>query len=588
MRRRNFIRQFLYYSCIIAFPIIFAFMIYGAFLIKEKQDEIEEDTRKSAYALRDNYSLVLDTAEMQYDILCSNPRLSISLRHYLSHDKTNYLDSILVNSILSNFSSLTNNASYIASVYYYLEGYDSILTSNMGSVVKLSQFSDLSWLDSYAASQEKDWVESRDMHQFSYAAPVHVITFYRKLSMFKGVVAVNFYADGLRQVLSAGSGLDQFFLMDKDGRLLLEGKEDDGFFEHNQAEFLSAIQMPGREPVQKWISGGSSRYYTHIIPAGYNTYLLACISPGSYYQTIFTLIFQMLLVLAAVICIALWIAYKITRKNFRQIDHFINVFSDAERGIYNSEKPAFVEDEYDMILNNIVQLFVNKSFLQNRLALKEQQQKVAEMAALQLQISPHFLFNTLQTLDFKALEYTGSPTAINRIIEALSDLLKYSLEKPTTSVTLGNEIDSLKKYDCIQRYRYEDKYILYYEYDEAICSLPFMRLILQPLIENSLYHGIKPLNGTGFIKLKIVQRKDAQKKDRLFFSIIDTGVGMTKGEVNALLRKIRTAEGENIGLINVNSRLVMQYGEDSQLQILSKKGMGTCICFQIPISSADL
>lgn len=292
------------------------------------------------------------------------------------------------------------------------------------------------------------------------------------------------------------------------------------------------------------------------------------------------MIIQLILVLGAVCGIALWIAYTITRKNFQQIDYFINVFSDAEKGIYSSQKPGFVKDEYDIILNNIVQLFVNKSFLQNRLALKEQQQKLAEMTALQLQISPHFLFNTLQTLDFKALEYTGSPTAVNRIIEALSDLLKYSLEKPTSLVTLGNEIDSLKKYDCIQRYRYEDKYILYYEYDEEIRDLPFMRLILQPLIENSLYHGIKPLEGTGFIKLKIFS-----KREFLHFSVIDTGVGMTKQEVKDLLLKINQAKSERIGLTNVNNRLIMQYGEDSKLRILSKKGLGTCISFRIPLSS---
>ena len=468
----------------------------------------------------------------------------------------------------------------MASVYYYLEGYDSILTSNMGSVVKLSQFYDLKWLDSYHASEENQWIESRNMHQFSYSEPVQVVTIYRKPDMFKGVVAVNFYADSLRQVLNAGSDLDQFFLMDKDGNLLLTGAEDDGFFEYNRDTLTAAIQASPNELLETWLSDGHSAYYTRLVPAGYNTYLLACINSSSYYQTIYPLIIQLILVLGAVCGIALWIAYTITRKNFQQIDYFINVFSDAEKGIYSSQKPGFVKDEYDIILNNIVQLFVNKSFLQNRLALKEQQQKLAEMTALQLQISPHFLFNTLQTLDFKALEYTGSPTAVNRIIEALSDLLKYSLEKPTSLVTLGNEIDSLKKYDCIQRYRYEDKYILYYEYDEEIRDLPFMRLILQPLIENSLYHGIKPLEGTGFIKLKIFS-----KREFLHFSVIDTGVGMTKQEVKDLLLKINQAKSERIGLTNVNNRLIMQYGENSKLRILSKKGLGTCISFRIPLSS---
>ena len=141
----------------------------------------------------------------------------------------------------------------------------------------------------------------------------------------------------------------------------------------------------------------------------------------------------------------------------------------------------------------------------------------------------------------------------------------------------GLEIDYLKKYDSIQRYRYEDKYILYYEYEMELESVPIMRLILQPLIENSLYHGIKPLNGSGFIKLRIVKRGG-----QLILSVIDSGVGMKKTDIRKLYEKIANPGSENIGLTNVNSRLIMRYGEGAGLKILSKKGMGTCISFCIP------
>jgi len=108
-------------------------------------------------------------------------------------------------------------------------------------------------------------------------------------------------------------------------------------------------------------------------------------------------------------------------------------------------------------------------------------------------------------------------------------------------------------------------------------SVPIMRLILQPLIENSLYHGIKPLNGSGFIKLRIVKRGG-----QLIFSVIDSGVGMEKTDIRKLYEKTANPGSENIGLTNVNSRLIMRYGEGAGLKILSKKGMGTCISFCIP------
>ena len=78
-------------------------------------------------------------------------------------------------------------------MYYYLDGYDSILTSDTGGTTRLSQFSDLSWKDSYDHSDEDEWLEHREMHQYSYTQPVPVLTYFKKLSMFKGVVMVNIY-----------------------------------------------------------------------------------------------------------------------------------------------------------------------------------------------------------------------------------------------------------------------------------------------------------------------------------------------------------------------------------------------------------
>ena len=413
MRKRNFIKSFLYYSAIIAIPILTVFLVFLAFVFQGKQREIREDAETAAQAVRDNYSLVLDSAATQYDILARNPRLSISLRGFISHKQIGYLDVILTNTILSNFNSLTNNAPYIASVYYYLDGYDSILTSDTGGTTRLSQFSDLSWKDSYDHSDEDEWLEHREMHQYSYTQPVPVLTYFKKLSMFKGVVMVNIYEEQLKQLINTSSQLDRFFILDKDGNFLLQGGAQTAQLSLEDKDLLvSRLEQSPDNAYRGWVDLSRGKYYVRIIPADCGTYIAACISHSNYYQALYTLLLQFLMVLAAVISTSLWIAYAITKKNFQQIDYFVEVFSDAERGVFNPEKPAFIKDEYDIILNNIVQLFLNQTFLRSQLALKEQEQKLAEMTALQLQINPHFLFNTLQTLDFKAMEYTHKPTCL--------------------------------------------------------------------------------------------------------------------------------------------------------------------------------
>ena len=94
MRKRNFINCFFYYFAIITLPLLMVFLFFLFFVIQEKKQEIQSNAKRSAQAAKDNYSLVMDTAATQYDILARNPRLSISLRNFLSHEKANYLDAV--------------------------------------------------------------------------------------------------------------------------------------------------------------------------------------------------------------------------------------------------------------------------------------------------------------------------------------------------------------------------------------------------------------------------------------------------------------------------------------------------------------
>lgn len=260
MRKRNFIKRFLYYTGIITIPIITLCFIFMAVIVYRKQQDIETEAIKSAQAVRDNYSLVLDSAATQYELLARNPRMSISLRNYISHKQIGYLDVILTNSILSNFASLTNHASYIASVYYYLDGYDSLLTSNTGGLTSLAQYSDLNWLPSYAESDQNEWIEKRNMHLYSYTNPVPVLTYYKKLSMFRGVVMVNIYEDQLKQMLESNSSLDQFFIIDSDGNFLLQGRGTEEPDPESKEALIEAVHAASGTPFQDWLSLGRTRY----------------------------------------------------------------------------------------------------------------------------------------------------------------------------------------------------------------------------------------------------------------------------------------------------------------------------------------
>lgn len=274
------------------------------------------------------------------------------------------------------------------------------------------------------------------------------------------------------------------------------------------------------------------------------------------------------------------ISYLTTKRNFRQIEYTLELFEQAEKGVFPEQEASRPKDEYGVIMNNILHMFLKTSYLDMQLAEKQYRHQVMELSTLQYQINPHFLFNTLQTVELEALKLNEDTTAMTQILHDLSDLLKYSLANPLQTVTLKEELRYLKEYAEIQQYRLGDGFLVYYEVEEEWMDAQMLRLLLQPLLENSILHGIRGSSRKGYIKVRIYPRNGW-----MFFSVVDNGVGMTREEVQELQQRLADENSRNIGLTNVNRRLVLRYGSASGLKIRAKAGWGTCMMFRIPLEN---
>lgn len=283
-----------------------------------------------------------------------------------------------------------------------------------------------------------------------------------------------------------------------------------------------------------------------------------------------------MLMLIEILVIVL-ICYQITKESFSHIHQMLQLFADAEKGIYPGENKEDVKDEYDLVLMNVVKFFLNTTFLQSQLEQQKLKKESAEMAALQLQISPHFLFNTLQALNFEIQKIVGGYQQVNSVMDELSAILQFALNPAKQFVTLAEELEKLKKYAGIQKFRFKDSIAFYNEVDLEAMGAYVPKMILQPLVENSISHGILPTKEVGYIKLKAFIRKE-----ELWITVIDTGVGMSAEQIAQNYRNMADSESRNIGLTNVNRRLVLNYGETAALKIMSRQGRGTCIIFRIP------
>ncbi len=166
------------------------------------------------------------------------------------------------------------------------------------------------------------------------------------------------------------------------------------------------------------------------------------------------------------------------------------------------------------------------------------------------------------------------------ILEYLSDILKYALADATETISLREELLYLKKYVAIQKFRFGEKFIIYYEVDEELMDLRVFRLMLQPLVENSILHGVRYKEDRGYIKVQIFCRGG-----KVYFRVVDNGVGMDKAETKRLRDSMKEINVHHIGLANVNSRLKLHFGDESGIRIRSKKGMGCVMEFCLPESA---
>ena len=213
---------------------------------------------------------------------------------------------------------------------------------------------------------------------------------------------------------------------------------------------------------------------------------------------------------------------------------------------------------------------------------EQQNLKKAELSLLQAQIKPHFLYNTYDTIIWLAEENRNSD--VIDVVEALSTFYRISLSKGNEWISIENEVKHVESYLRIQRYRYGKILDYDIEISEEINHVLILKLLLQPLVENAIYHGIKQVRGKGRISITGVK-----KRHHIEISVSDTGIGMDEETLKRLKRSLRennsevTSDGSGYGLSSVYRRIRLFYGNRGSLLIESEKNKGTTVTLKLGI-----
>lgn len=291
-----------------------------------------------------------------------------------------------------------------------------------------------------------------------------------------------------------------------------------------------------------------------------------------------------IILLGAIMIALLFIAVTFSNNLSRPIRSIIDQMNEVAGGNLTSRvsvKASYEVNQLAEAFNRMIEQL--RSYINQAYGAKIKQRE-AELNAIKTQIRPHYLYNTLEIIRMSALEEGADET--REMIVSLSEQLKYVIGQFGDQVTLAMELEMIENYFKIIRVRYEGRISLEIDVAKDFYRVKLLKLLLQPLVENAVIHGLKVKKGKGKVK---VSAKKAQGV--LELQVIDDGIGMddtTMQKINQLLKSERMGNEldgnwENIGLKNVHDRIQMTYGEAYGLSVSSKKRLGTKMSIRIPI-----
>lgn len=247
--------------------------------------------------------------------------------------------------------------------------------------------------------------------------------------------------------------------------------------------------------------------------------------------------------------------------------------SEVQNGWLHRVSMNLNDDEIGQLKNSYNAMLIEINQLIDELIQKEKNLKKAELDALQEQMKPHFLYNTLDMIRYMALD--GQTDRVYEMLETLGNFYRKFLSKGSIDITLGEEIDIVRNYLTLQKNRYEDVFDDDYIIEDGLSGIRVPRLILQPLVENSIYHGVRPKGEMCTIRITA-----KRKQDTLYLSVYDSGIGISPDKLKMLLEG---KDRRSFGFQGTIERIRYYYKLNDVFEIRSIEGQFCEVVLKLPI-----
>lgn len=568
--------KLLVYLGTFTFPVLLLGLLFLGGVYLREQNKVQDklqisldlavDHMDSFYTDLDAFQNYLGSAQRMgqfYNIFRSNAI------DYDSANALRYLSAYMV--------SLESARTDVESIYFYLDNPCKRVVTSEKYIENADLMKDQGWIETLIGMKGNETLATVRESGSTYSSSGKVFSMFRRYPNWKGGMVLNYQLEEQKKKMQQMTYYEGQYLLlfDQQGELLFSNYE----LEPEEKEELISVMKDDPEAKRIRLKGGY--YLTDMAMNTAGSLYVVTLAPHSVVNQVFlsnmkTLIFLVLITTVA----SAYLAYDRAVRNYQQLYSIVDIFDRAEKNLELPELTEKKESLYSHILNNIIHTFLENSYLQIQLSERRYRQISAQMLALQYQINPHFLFNTLQAINYEILTVTqGKAGNANRMVENLSDLLRYALDTSKEDVSIREEVDICKKYIDIQKMREDRDFVVEWEIAPQIESCRIQRMLLQPLLENAISHGLR-FKERGRLRIAI-----RNEKNQICFKVIDNGVGISKEKQVRLRERLERTkdefESEHIGLTNVNQRLILAYGEDSGIRIFSKEGIGTIQYFRI-------
>ena len=564
-----FLRTFLFITALTVIPFIVLSIMFYSNTLKNIREEI---TLENSYIF-DNSVNIIDRTLMEVDTLTSSLASNESTQLYTINNVST--DSFKTISRLAKTLPIIYR--YIDSIYIYSEPTDTVIMDN--NSIPLSDLSDTDWINAYrAVTSPKGTIIPRSKNNV-YPQLITIIKPIYVADEKKGAIIMNINAQSIYNSMLYQQYKDGrlFFLVNADNKIIISS-ELSYFNTYPDDIGLNTLTIESN-PKNSVYEINDKNYVVLSGDSTISDYKYISAYPLELYEhKLSTMKLQIIGILLLLMIIIFILAYVASVRSYSPLNEIIS-FLD------NSQPPADSIEEEDknelMYIINSIQTHINdKTKMAEILEERMKLLRKSQYDMLQTQINPHFLYNTLETINWMAYNMSNSENPVSKSLINLASFFRNTLTSGYF-VSIENEIKYTNEYVNILALRYGDLFDIEWDIDESILSYTIIKICLQPIIENAVYHGIKQKNDKGLIKIK-----GLCDDNTIILIVSDDGVGIEKDDLDELNKTLSetsfTNEKSHIGLSNVNQRIKIIFGDSYGIHVESTVGVGTDVYVTIP------